>query len=74
MQSTIYTSFESVNKKNRELNQKLEKYCAENKITYIDLNKGLSKNFRLLDKYSVDGGHINAAGYAVWRDIIKPYL
>lgn len=59
------------------LNARLQAYCAQNGITYVDYytpmvdrqdNNGLNK------AYSDDGVHPNAAGYEVMERIIVPVL
>lgn len=74
IQSVVFTSFDDINTKINRLNSALKNYCAEIGVEYIDLNENLSKNNKLLDKYTVDGSHLNAEGYEVWRDTIKGYL
>ncbi len=79
IQSTILTGKQfdqqNWNKKIIELNNKLKLLAnRHNSVTYIDLNSGLTKNNFLNPMYSRDGVHLNADGYAVWRDIIIPYI
>jgi len=74
IQSAIYTNFEEINVKNKKLNDLLKQYCLDNAIEYIDLNKNLSINNKLLSKYTIDGSHLNAEGYKVWKEDIKEYI
>ena len=44
-------------------------------ITYLDLFSLVAdENNRLIKTYSNDGIHLNGAGFAVWANLIKPYL
>lgn len=44
-------------------------------ITYLDLFSLVAdENNRLIKTYSNDGIHLNEAGFAVWANLIKPYL
>lgn len=65
MQSVIYTKINDVNPKIKEVNKLLEGYCLEQNITYINLNKNLSKNDVLIDKYARDEAHLSAEGYNI---------
>jgi lysophospholipase L1-like esterase len=50
----------------------LKKLAAEEKITLIDLYPHfLNADNKLERKYTVDGLHLNAAGYKIWADILK---
>ena len=43
--------------------------------SYIDLFSLLAdSNQMLIEKYSDDGIHLNAEGFTVWTNLIKPYL
>ncbi len=59
------------------LNARLQSYCAQNGITYVDYYSAMvdrSDNNGLSKKYSDDGVHPNAAGYQVMEGIIVPVL
>ena len=66
------------NRKNddiKEINEKLEDYCEDNDITYIDmydLLKDEDDNFN--SKYTKDGLHPNDDGYEVITKELKKYL
>ena len=66
------------NRKNddiKEINEKLEDYCEDNDITYIDmydLLKDKDDNFN--SKYTKDGLHPNDDGYEVITKELKKYL
>ena len=74
VQSTLLTSRKDINPKVIELNTLLKKYCEDNNIHFIDLNKELSKDNLIIEKYTTDGVHLNAKGYQVWKSKIKNYL
>ena len=59
----------------KEINEKLEDYCEDNDITYIDmydLLKDEDDNFN--SKYTKDGLHPNDDGYEVITKELKKYL
>ena len=57
------------------VNEALKKMAAEEKITLIDLHPHFLDAQKKLDKrYTMDGLHLNAAGYKVWAGILKEYL
>ncbi len=57
------------------VNEELKKLAAKEKITCIDLYPQFLDTTKKLDKQlTIDGLHLNAAGYARWATILKPYL
>lgn len=74
VQSTLYTTRKDLNPHVEELNFLLKKYCTENNIIFIDLNKNLSSEKVLKSEYTYDGVHLNASGYQVWKSEIKNYI
>lgn len=79
VQSTLYVNpkWKRADEKNREvkiLNEKLETYCRENSIDYIDLNSEMSENCVLKDENTYDGVHLTAEGYGSWLQIIEKEL
>lgn len=59
----------------RKLNEKLKSYAAEQKISYIDINVGLtSEKQGLLGEYTLDGVHLLGNGYLKWSKTISPYV
>jgi Lysophospholipase L1 and related esterases len=57
------------------VNDALRKTAAEEKVTLIDLHPHFLDASKKLDKrYTMDGLHLNAAGYQLWAKILKPYL
>lgn len=54
------------------VNAALKKLAAKEKITLIDLYPHFLNADKKLDKtYTIDGLHLNAAGYKVWAGILK---
>ena len=43
-------------------------------LDYIDIRSRMARDGRMPAEYTVDGIHLNAAGYAVWTDVLRPYL
>jgi lysophospholipase L1-like esterase len=74
VQSTLFTNIPWKNKQVKELNTLLEQYCKINKINFINLNEYLSKNDKIIDKYSNDGIHTNSYAYKIWRNEIDKFL
>ena len=57
------------------INAELKKLGEKEKITIIDLHPlFLNADKKLDKKYTIEGLHLNAAGYTHWADILKPYL
>lgn len=61
-----------------EINEKIEKYCKDKKITYIDMFSLLkdsdSEEVKLDEDYTKDGLHLSDKGYTVVTKEIKKYL
>lgn len=54
------------------INTQLKKLSKHFGYTYIDLhNQYTNSNLQLEEKYSSDGLHLNATGYAHWAEILK---
>jgi lysophospholipase L1-like esterase len=64
----------SFNKKVKDFNTRLKKYCSDNKFEYIELNENLSQNEMLLDSYTTDGLHLNMKAYIVWARELRNYF
>lgn len=65
----------TINQRIDNCNAWLEKWCAGNKVTYInvaDALKGPDGQFN--ENYTIDGLHPNALGYLVWKDVIETYV
>lgn len=59
----------------RVLNSRLRTYAAEQKLTYVDLNKYLaSDNAGLLPEYTYDGQHLRGIAYQRWKNAINPFV
>ena len=57
------------------LNEMIKAYAKENKIPYVDYHSALKDEENGLPrKYSKDGVHPNAQGYAVMESVIMPVL
>ena len=57
------------------LNEMIKAYAKENKIPYVDYHSALKDEENGLPlKYSKDGVHPNAQGYAVMESVIMPIL
>lgn len=57
------------------LNEMIKAYAQENKIPYVDYHSALKdEDNGLPRKYSKDGVHPNAQGYAVMESVIMPVL
>ena len=57
------------------LNEMIKAYAQENKIPYVDYHSALKdEEYGLPRKYSKDGVHPNAQGYAVMESVIMPVL
>jgi lysophospholipase L1-like esterase len=53
------------------VNDELRKLAASEKITIVDLYPHfLNADKKLEKRYTVDGLHLNAAGYEVWKDVL----
>jgi lysophospholipase L1-like esterase len=73
--STLFVTYDAdANVKVAALNKLLQHYCKEQGLRFIDLNAGLSENNTLLEKYTFDGLHLNAAGYAVWKPHVEAII
>jgi len=61
--------------KARELNEKLKVYSAQHKLTFVNINNGLtSETEGLLKEYTYDGLHLLGSGYLKWSKTISPYV
>jgi len=59
----------------RMLNAKLEKFAAENKIQYININDGItSESDGLLPQFTPDGLHLLGTAYLVWKNNIERFV
>ncbi|MDZ7899043.1 MAG: GDSL-type esterase/lipase family protein [Arcicella sp.] len=73
--SIIYTADnQQINKNIAELNIKLSDMCKSQKIAWLDVNLYLSSDSKLLEKYSLDGVHMNKEAYLVWAKKMNEIL
>jgi len=57
------------------VNAELDKICAAEKITFINIHDPFLDTEKKLDKkYTYDGLHLNAEGYKLWAGILKRYV
>lgn len=62
-----------INSRIVHFNEGLKKLCSDMDIAYIDLHKHfLDEKGGLSRKYSLDGAHLNGAGYQVWKELLEP--
>ena len=59
-----------------QINKLLSRYCRENGIVFIDIFPHLvGKQTNVMNsRYTQDGLHVNEAGYAVWAQVLKPFV
>ena len=58
-----------------ETNSLYQSLAQEFGYTYVDLfHETCDSNNVLIEKYSDDGLHLNANGFEVWANVLKPYL
>lgn len=76
IQSTILAGkkFEDKNKSIEAINNILKQYAESSKTPYIDLNAKLAENNLLKSSYTIDGIHLTAKGYEVWRSSISDFI
>jgi alpha-glucosidase len=60
----------------RDLNNKTRKYAEENDVDFIDLNKAICDEQRLIlkDEYTLDGIHLTESAYKIWAFEIEKIL
>ena len=59
----------------KDLNNKIEKICNNNKCTYINMYDNLTdKNGNMKRIYTVDGLHLNKIGYKAVASKLTKYL
>lgn len=57
------------------INERLMTYSEEAGLTYIDLTDAFKDDAGKLSKeFSLDGLHLNAAGYLKWKELIKKHI
>jgi lysophospholipase L1-like esterase len=63
-----------VNKNVVLVNKELKSICEKKKMTYIDIYSSFELEGQMNPKYSIDGVHLNGAGYLLWRDKLKSFI
>lgn len=67
--------YPGLNPKIMEFNQRLGKEAAKQGLPFIDLFPLLAdETGQLPPKFTYDGLHLNAAGYEIWLEALKPHL
>lgn len=57
------------------LNQKIKEVAAEYGVTFVDVaSRVTGGDGQLMDSLTVDGIHLNGAGYISWVAALKPYM
>jgi lysophospholipase L1-like esterase len=77
VQSTLYVTANStmkVNDRVAELNRSMTDLCVSKEVLCVDLNAILAGGGALSPKFSLDGLHLNAAGYLAWKSQIDAYF
>lgn len=76
VQSTLYCGnrLAHLNPKVTELNTRLESYCQQHNIIYLNVNKILSPNGFLSNDFTCDDLHLNANAYSAWIKVLQPKL
>jgi lysophospholipase L1-like esterase len=72
--SSWLRSTAALNRTIQATNTRLARLCQEEGVTWIDLYSSLQKDGRLRADLSLDGVHLTAAGYAVWRQAVAAYV
>jgi lysophospholipase L1-like esterase len=73
VQSVLPTKFDSLNTPITIYNQRINQYCQQANIKYIDLYPSFVRNGVLDDDLTIDGIHLNETGYFVVRKCIESY-
>ncbi|MGJ3354628.1 GDSL-type esterase/lipase family protein [Providencia sp. Je.9.19] len=76
IQSTLLTRRgDELNDKIKKLNLALSEFCFKTiQCEFIDINKGMAIDGSLIEKYTLDGIHLNGDGYYAWISQIKDYV
>ncbi|MCQ4901996.1 GDSL-type esterase/lipase family protein, partial [Phocaeicola vulgatus] len=67
VQSTLHVGnkLQGLNPQVSELNKRLQAYCQQHDIEFLDVNRVLAPNQLLSNEYSCDDLHLNAKAYQV---------
>lgn len=71
-QNELY--FAGKNTRIEAFNGLLRELASQRGITYIDLWSLFASDGRMPTRYTVDGIHLNASGYAIWVEALTPYI
>ena len=79
IQSTIFVStkwrrYADKNLEVAKLDSMLADYAQSKGIEFVNLNAVMSRDHLLLEELTTDGVHLNAKGYALWRDELEKIL
>ncbi|MEZ8366794.1 SGNH/GDSL hydrolase family protein [Vibrio cyclitrophicus] len=76
VQSTLHVGnkLQGLNPQVSELNKRLQAYCEQHDIEFLDVNRVLAPNQLLSNEYSCDDLHLNAKAYQVWAEILQPKI
>ncbi|MDN3702709.1 SGNH/GDSL hydrolase family protein [Vibrio artabrorum] len=76
VQSTLYVGcrLQGLNVQVSLLNQRLQAYCEQHEIEFLDVNKVLAPNQLLSNRYSCDDLHLNAQAYQAWSALLQPKI
>lgn len=74
LQSTLFTERPAWNREIQMMVEGQRRLCARLGCTFVDLNGALAPEGALRARYSADGIHLNAAGYAEWAEIIRRHM
>lgn len=66
--------FAGKNARIEAFNALLRETARRRGLDYIDVWNRMVRDGKMPAEYTVDGIHLNAAGYAVWSDVLRPYL
>ncbi|MEZ8759436.1 SGNH/GDSL hydrolase family protein [Vibrio splendidus] len=74
VQSTLYvgSKLQGLNPLVELLNSKINEYCSQQGIAFLDVNSVLSPSQLLSNEYSCDDLHLNAKAYQVWAEVLQP--
>jgi lysophospholipase L1-like esterase len=71
IESTLYTTTDSINYSVDTLNNYLIALAKTRSIRYIDINKLYSKNHLIQAKFTADGLHLKKESYTIWANALK---
>ncbi|MBA7557702.1 hypothetical protein ES705_50471 [subsurface metagenome] len=63
-----------INANIEQLNRELKNLAQELDVSFIDLFTEFIRGDELNPDYHIDGIHLNAQGYILWKTIISDYL